>query len=81
MARCEGSSSPSYRLRAGFAAPKKEKRQTQVSEAAYRKQISKIFKQSRYEDYYDSYGRTPEYVEELEKICQTAVQFLEAGDA
>lgn len=61
----------------------KSKRQTQVSEQAYRKQITKILKRSRYDegDYYDEYGSTPEYVEDLEKIRQTAVQFLEAGDA
>jgi uncharacterized Zn finger protein len=59
------------------------KRQTQVSEQAYRKQITKILKRSRYDErnYYDDYGSTPEYVEDLEKIRQTAVQFLEAGDA
>jgi uncharacterized Zn finger protein len=59
------------------------KRQTQVSEQAYRKQITKILKRSRYDErsYYDDYGSTPEYVDNLEKIRQTGVQFLEAGDA
>ncbi len=59
------------------------KHQTQVSEQAYRKQITKILKRSRYDEgnFYDEYGGTPEYVEDLEKIRQTAVQFLEAGDA
>lgn len=58
------------------------KRQTQVSEQAYRKQITRILKKSRYDErnYYDDYGGAPEYVEDLEKIRQTAVQFLEAGD-
>lgn len=58
-------------------------RQTQVSEQAYRKKIAKILKQSRYDarNYYDDYGGAPEYVEDLEKIRQTAVQLLEAGDA
>jgi uncharacterized Zn finger protein len=61
----------------------KGKRQTQVSEQVYRKQIKRIFKQSRYDEgnYYDDYGGTPAYVEELEKVRQTAVQFLETGDA
>jgi uncharacterized Zn finger protein len=58
-------------------------RQTQVSEEVYRKQIKNIFKHSRYDEYdeYDEYGETPAYVEELEEVRQTAVKFLEAGDA
>lgn len=61
-------------------APSKEKRQTQVSEQTYRKQIKRILKQSRYEEDYDWEG-APAYISELEAIQQTAEQFLAAGDA
>jgi uncharacterized Zn finger protein len=57
------------------------KRQTQVSEQVYRKQIKRILKQSRYEDDYDEWGSAPAYIDALEAIQQTAAQFLDAGDA
>ena len=63
------------------SAPAKGKRQTQVSEQAYRKQVERILNQSRYdEDYYDDWHK-PAYVEDLEEIEETAAKFLEAGDA
>jgi uncharacterized Zn finger protein len=60
---------------------KAKKRQTQVSEGAYRKQISRILKQSRYSDnYYDDWSK-PEYIGDLEEVLGTGLQFLDAGDA
>ena len=57
------------------------KRQTQVSEQAYRKQVKRILKQSRYdEDDYDDWHE-PAYIEDLEEVAETAAKFLEAGDA
>lgn len=58
----------------------KGKRQTQVSEQAYRKQVRRILKQSRYEDYYDDWHE-PAYIGDLEEVLETATKFLEAGDA
>jgi uncharacterized Zn finger protein len=59
----------------------KEKRQTQVSEQAYRKQVRYIFKQSRYDgNDYDNWDE-PAYIEELEEVLETAVKFLDASDA
>jgi uncharacterized Zn finger protein len=57
----------------------KGKRKTQVSEEAFRKQVRRIFKQSRY-DYYDDWNE-PAYLDDLEEILETAKKFLEAGDA
>lgn len=58
-----------------------EKRPTLVSEATYRKQVRRILKQSGYEDDYDEWGGPPAYLEDLEKIHETALSFLQAGDA
>jgi uncharacterized Zn finger protein len=64
------------------AAQSKEKRQTQVSEQAYRKQVKRILKQSRYEeDYHGDWGSAPAYISDLEAIQETAEQFLAADDA
>ena len=63
------------------AAQSKEKRQTQVSEPVYRKQVKRILKQSRYEDDYDEGGGSPAYLDDLKAVQQTAAQFLAAGDA
>lgn len=60
-----------------------EKRETQVSEPVYRKQIRRILKHSRY-DYGEGYGEwdgAPGFLDDLENVQQTAIQFLEAGDA
>jgi tetratricopeptide (TPR) repeat protein len=58
-----------------------KKRQTQVSEATYRKQVNRILKQSRYsDDYYDDWNSTPGYVEDLGNILGTGMEFLDAGD-
>ena len=57
----------------------KKKRKTQVSEETYRKQVRRIFKQSRY-DYYDDWNK-PAHLDDLEGILETAKKFLEAGDA
>lgn len=61
------------------------KRQTQVSEQTYRKQINRILKGAYrgdyyYDDYHD-YWSKPGYVDDLEEVRETAVKFLEAGDA
>jgi uncharacterized Zn finger protein len=63
------------------AAQSKEKRQTQVSEPVYRKQVKRILKQSRYEEGYDEWGGSPAYLDDLEEVLQTATKFTEAGDA
>ncbi|MEW5873219.1 MAG: hypothetical protein AB1894_28425 [Chloroflexota bacterium] len=64
------------------AAASQEKRQTQVSEQAYRKQVKRILKQSRYEeDYHGDWGSAPAYISDLEAIQKNAEQFLAAGDA
>jgi uncharacterized Zn finger protein len=57
----------------------KKKRKTQVSEETYRKQVRRIFKQSRY-DYYDDWNE-PAHLSDLEEILETAKKFLEADDA
>jgi uncharacterized Zn finger protein len=57
------------------------KRQTRVSEETYRKQISRILKQAYRGDYYDEWGSTPGYVEDLGDILGTGMKFLDAGDA
>ena len=59
---------------------KAEKRQTQVSEQTYRKQISRILKQAYRGDYYDDWNE-PEYIGDLEEVLETGVKFLDAGDA
>lgn len=59
----------------------KERRQTQISEQTYRKQIKKILKQSRYDDDYYAEESEPAYLGDLEEVLQTAGQFLDAGDA
>ena len=59
----------------------KTKRQTQVSEQTYRKQVQRILKHSRYDEgYYDDWHE-PAYISELEDLLGTATKFLEAGDA
>ena len=58
----------------------KGKRQTQVSEQAYRKQINRIMKQAYRDDYYDDWNE-PEYIGDLEEVLATGVKFLDAGDA
>jgi uncharacterized Zn finger protein len=59
----------------------KEKRQTQVSEQAYRKQVRYILKQSRYDgNDYDNWDE-PAYIEELGEVLEMAVKFLDAGNA
>jgi uncharacterized Zn finger protein len=61
---------------------RKEKRQTQVSEQAYRKQVRKILKQSDYDDdRYHDYWERPAYLQDLEKVLNTATKLLRAGDA
>ncbi|HSG44320.1 MAG TPA: SWIM zinc finger family protein [Anaerolineales bacterium] len=57
------------------------KRQTQVSEETYRKQVNRILKQAYRGDYYDERGSTPGYVEDLGSILETGMKFLDAGDA
>ena len=57
------------------------KRQTQVLEETYRKQINRIMKQADRGDYYDEWGSTPGYVEDLGDILGTGMKFLDAGDA
>jgi len=57
------------------------KRQTQVSEETYRKQINRILKQAYRGDYYDEWGSTPGYIEDLGDILGTGMKFLDAGDA
>ena len=62
------------------SSPSKEKRQTQVSEQAYRKQVRRILKQSRYDgSYYDDWNE-PAYIGDLENVLETGKKFLEAGD-
>ena len=63
------------------AAEAKEKRQTQVSEPVFRKQVRRILKQSRYDGENNEWGGTPAYLDDLEEVQQTAIKFLEAGDA
>ncbi len=63
------------------SSPAKGKRKTQVSEQAYRKQVKRILKQSRYDEgYYDDW-RAPAHIEDLDEIAETAAKFLDAGDA
>src|SRR5919108_1219005 len=63
------------------SSPAKEKRQTQVSEQTYRKQVRRILKQSRYDgSYYDDWNE-PAYIDDLEEVLDTAKKFLEADDA
>lgn len=62
------------------SSPEKGKRQTQISEQTYRKQVRRILKQSRYEDHHDDWHE-PAYIGDLEEILETAKKFLEAGDA
>ena len=59
---------------------KAQKRQTQVSEQAYRKQVSWILKQGYRGDYYDDWNE-PEYISDLEEVLDTGVKFLDGGDA
>ena len=63
------------------AAEAKEKRQTQVSEPVFRKQVRRILKQSLYDGENNEWGGTPAYLDDLEEVQQTAIKFLEAGDA
>jgi uncharacterized Zn finger protein len=57
-----------------------KKRQTQVSEQIYRKQISRILKQAYRGDYYDDWNE-PGYLSDLQEVLETGTKFLEAGDA
>jgi uncharacterized Zn finger protein len=57
------------------------KRQTQVSEGTYRKQINRILKQAYRGDYYDDDWNEPGYIGDLEEVLETGVKFLDAGDA
>ncbi len=57
------------------------KRQTQVSEESYRKQINRVLKQAYRGGYDDEWGSTPGYVEDLGDILGTGMKFLDAGDA
>ena len=55
-----------------------------VSEQMVRKQVKRILKDAEYEDDYGEYDEwegAPAYLEDLEKIQQTAEQLLTAGDA
>ncbi|HJW89760.1 MAG TPA: SWIM zinc finger family protein [Anaerolineales bacterium] len=64
------------------SAETQQKRQTQVSESVYRKQVKRILKQSRYyEEDYDEWGSSPAYLNNLEEVQQTAKKFIDAGDA
>jgi len=64
---------------AAKAASPKKKGQTQVSEQSCRKQVKLILKQNRYEDD-DEYDDPPAYLDDLEEVQQTAIQFLDSGD-
>jgi uncharacterized Zn finger protein len=57
-----------------------KKRQTQVSEETYRKQINRILKQAYRGDYYDDWNE-PGYIGDLQEVLETGVEFLDAGDA
>ena len=57
-----------------------KKRQTQVSEETYRKQINRILKQAYRGDYYDDWNE-PGYIGDLQEVLETGIKFLEAGDA
>jgi uncharacterized Zn finger protein len=57
------------------------KRNTRVSGGVYRKQVDRILKQAYRGDYYDEWGSTPGYVEDLGDILGTGMKFLDAGDA
>ncbi len=63
----------------GKSSPAKGKRKTQVSGETYRKQVRRILKQSRYDNYDD--WNEPEYIGDLEEILETAQKFLDVGDA
>ncbi len=54
---------------------------TQVSEQACRKQVRRILKHNSDEEHYDGWGEPPAYLEDLEKVQQTAEQLLVNGDA
>jgi uncharacterized Zn finger protein len=57
------------------SSPDKEKRQTQVSEQTYRKQVGRILKQSGYDgSYYDDWDE-PKYIGDLEDVLETAKKF------
>lgn len=56
------------------------KRQTQVSEETYRKQINRILKQAYRGDYYDDWNE-PGYIGDLQEVLETGIKFLDAGDA
>lgn len=55
------------------------KRQTQVSEETYRKQINRILKQAYRGDYYDDWNE-PGYIGDLQEVLETGIKFLDAGD-
>jgi uncharacterized Zn finger protein len=56
------------------------KRQTQVSEETYRKQINRILRQAYRGDYYDEWNEHG-YIGELQEVLETGIKFLDAGDA
>ena len=56
------------------------KRQTQVSEETYRKQINRILKHAYRGDYYDDWNE-PGYIGDLQEVLETGIKFLDAGDA
>ena len=71
---------PMVNVRKSESPSEKGKRQTQVSEQAYRKQVRRILKQSRYDGSYHDDWNEPAYISDLEEILETAKKFLEAGD-
>lgn len=63
----------------GSGAQPREKRRTQVSEQAYRRQVKNILRASNRYDY-DEYGDLSDVVEQLDEVRDAAYQFLDAGD-
>jgi uncharacterized Zn finger protein len=57
-----------------------KKRQTQVSEETYRRQINRILKHAYRGDYYDDWNE-PGYIGDLQEVLETGIKFLDAGDA
>ncbi len=57
-----------------------QQHQTQVSEQAYRKQILRILKHRGYDRYEDNW-EVPAYIDDLQEVLDTSIQFLDAGDA
>jgi uncharacterized Zn finger protein len=57
-----------------------KKRQTQVSEETYRRQINRTLKHAYRGDYYDDWNE-PGYIGDLQEVLETGIKFLDAGDA